>query len=63
MINPPFLHPTTDFKAGKDVVLQTMSTVMVVVVLRHGPGVGDGKWINSIEAEFILVAVVALQKL
>lgn len=35
-----------------------MSTVMVVVVLRHGPGVGDGKWINSIEAEFILVAVV-----
>ena len=40
-----------------------MSTVMVVVVLRHGPGVGDGKWFNSIEAEFILVAVVALQKL
>ena len=37
--------------------------MMVVVVLRHGPGVGDGKWFNSIEAEFILVAVVALQKL
>ena len=38
------------------VVLQRMSAMIAVVVLRCGQGVGDGKWFNSSEAEFIVVA-------
>ena len=30
--------------------------VTVVVTFRYFPGVGDGKWFNSSEAEFIVVA-------
>ena len=37
-------------------VLQRMSAVIAVVVLGCGQGVGDGKWFNSSEAEFIVVA-------
>ena len=65
MINPPFLHPTTDFKAEKDGGAANDVNGDGGGGFEVVPGVGDGKWFNSVarRSSWLLVSCAALQKL